>query len=132
MILTIRRQLPFYASAHGARRKMPWDAHVDDRGLRGMTEASIRDIVKRGRCICGAKIEVSEDGRTVNDAYMHILEEFSFLPPRTLERGIQNFKQLMEAEKRGIVQFYPLAEQQYKEIQKRDLKLQTWKTNCTD
>ena len=90
------------------------DAHVDDRGLRGMTEASIRDIVKRGRCICGAKIEVSEDGRTGNDAYMHILEELAFLPPAHIGTEIRNFKQLMEAEKRGIVQFYPLAEQQYK------------------
>ena len=95
------------------------DAHVDDRGLRGMTEASIRDIVKRGRCICGAKIEVSEDGRTGNDAYMHILEELAFLPPAHIGTEIRNFKQLMEAEKRGIAQFYPLAEQQYKEIQKK-------------
>ena len=30
------------------------NANVDDRGIRDMTEASIRDIIKRGRCICGA------------------------------------------------------------------------------
>lgn len=95
------------------------DANVDDRGLRGMTEASIRDIVKRGRCICGAKIEASDDGQTGNDAYMHILEELAFLPPAHIGTEIRNFKQLIETERRGIAQFYLLAEQQYKEIQKK-------------
>lgn len=99
------------------------DAQVDDRGLRGMTEASIRDIVKRGRCICGAKIEVSEDGLTGNDAYMHILEELAFLPPAHIGTEIRNFKQILAAERRGIEQFYPLAEQQYKEIQQKRTKI---------
>lgn len=45
------------------------NAHVDDRGIRDMTEASIRDIIKRGRCICGAQIVEPENGSLGNDAY---------------------------------------------------------------
>ena len=94
------------------------DANVDDRGIRDMTESSIRDIIKRRRCICGAKLDVSEDGKTGNDAYMHILEELRFLPPAHIGTAIQNFKQLLAADKRSISQFFPTIEQKYKEIQK--------------
>ena len=44
------------------------NAHVDDRGIRDMTEASIRDIIKRGRCICGTQIVEPENGSLGNDA----------------------------------------------------------------
>ena len=94
------------------------DAKVDDRGIRDMTESSIRDIIKRGRCICGAAIEVSEDGKTGNSAYLHILEELQYLPPAHIGTAIQNFKQLLETDRRGIDLFYPTIEQKYKEIQK--------------
>lgn len=94
------------------------DANVDDRGIRDMTESSIRDIIKRRRCICGAELEVSEDGKMGNDAYMHILDELKFLPPANIGTAIQNFKQLLAADRKNISQFYPTIEQKYKEIQK--------------
>lgn len=58
-----------------------------------------------------------------NDAYMHILEELAFLPPAHIGTEIRNFKQILAAERRGIEQFYPLAEQQYKEIQQKRTKI---------
>jgi len=94
------------------------DANVDDRGIRDMTESSIRDIIKRRRCICGAKIEVSEDGKTGNSAYLHILEEIRFLLPAHIGTAIRDFKQLLETDRRNISLFYPTVEQKYKEIQK--------------
>ena len=94
------------------------NADVDDRGIRDMTEASICDIIKRRRCICGAKLEVSEDGKTGNSAYLHILEELRFLPPAHIGTAIQNFKQLVAADRRNTSLFYPTIEQKYKEIQK--------------
>ena len=94
------------------------DANVDDRGIRDMTESSIRDIIKRRRCICGAELKVSEDGKSGNDAYMHILDELKFLPPANIGTAIQNFKQLLAADRKNISQFYPTIEQKYKEIQK--------------
>ena len=94
------------------------NANIDDCGIRDMTELSIRDIINRRRCICGAKIEVSEDGKMGNEAYLHILEELKYLPPENIGTAIQGFKQLIENDRRSIVQFYPAIEQQYKEIQK--------------
>ena len=93
------------------------NADVDDRGIRDMTEASIYDIIKRRRCICGAELVVSEDGKTGNSAYLHILEELRFLPPAHIGTAIQNYKQLVAADRRNISLFYPTIEQKYKEIQ---------------
>lgn len=94
------------------------NANVDDHGIRDMTESSIRDIIKRGRCICGEPIIVNEDGKTGNDAFTHIIQEIKFLPPAHLGTAIQNFKQLLAANRRNVSQFYPTIEQKYKEIQK--------------
>ena len=94
------------------------DAKVDDRGIRDMTEFSIRDIIKRKRCICGAELEISEDGKTGNSAYLHILEELRFVPPAHIGTAIQNFKQLLATDRRNISLFYPTIEQKYKEIQR--------------
>ena len=94
------------------------NADVDDKGIRDMTESSIRDIINRRRCICGAVLEVDEDGKSGNSAYLHILEELRYLPPAHIGSAIQNFKQLIAAEKRSVSQFYPTIEQKYIEIQK--------------
>jgi len=94
------------------------NANVDDCGIRDMTESSIRDIIKRGSCICGALIEVDEEGKAGNNAYMHILDELKYLPPTHIGTAIQNFKQLLESDRRNSSQFYPTIEQKYKEIQK--------------
>lgn len=93
-------------------------AKVDDRGIRDMTESSIRDIIKRKRCICGEPLEISEDGKTGNSAYMHILEELRYLPPSHIGTAIQNYKQQVALDKRNIAMFYPTIEQKYKEILK--------------
>lgn len=50
-------------------------ANVDDKGIRDMTEYSIRDIIKRGKCLCGAEIIEEKDGIPGNEVYQHILSE---------------------------------------------------------
>lgn len=93
------------------------NANVDDCGIRDMSEASIRDIIKRGRCICGAKIEHSEDGETGNDVYMHILNELRFVPPAHLGTAIGSYKELLSSDRRNIALFYTTIEEKYKQIQ---------------
>ena len=94
------------------------NAHVDDRGIRDMTEASIRDIIKRGRCICGAQIVEPKSGDLGNDAYQHIIDELNYVLPAHLGTAIISFKELMDTECRNITQFYQIIEQMYKNIQK--------------
>lgn len=94
------------------------NANVDDRGIRDMTEASIRDIIKRGRCICGAPIVIPENGNLGNDAYRHIIDELNYVLPAHLGTAIMSFKDLVAVDQRNLAQFYPMIEQMYKNIQK--------------
>jgi len=93
------------------------NANVDDRGIRDMTEASIRDIIKRGRCICGAPIVTPENGNLGNEAYQHIIDELNYVLPAHLGTAIMSFKDLVAADRRNLAQFYPTIEQMYKNIQ---------------
>lgn len=93
------------------------NAKVDDRGIRDMTEASIRDIIKRGRCICGAPIVEPENGNLGNDAYQHIIDELNYVLPAHLGTAIMSFKELIATECRNLSQFYQTIEQMYKKIQ---------------
>ena len=92
-------------------------AEVDDIGIRDMTEASIRDIIKRGKCLCGAEIIVESDGMPGNEVFKHIIEEIKYLPPAHLGTAVYNFKSLLANDRRNMTQFFPTVEQKYKEIQ---------------
>ncbi|HAI91958.1 MAG TPA: DNA sulfur modification protein DndD [Butyrivibrio sp.] len=94
------------------------NANADDKGIRDMTESSIRDIVKRGRCICGAEIIKPENGNIGNEAYCHIMDELKYVLPAHLGTAIMSFKELLVSNERNLVQFYPTFEQLYKTIQK--------------
>ena len=93
-------------------------ANVDDKGIRDMTEYSIRDIIKRGKCLCGAEIVEGIDGQGGNDVYRHIISEIKYLPPAHLGTAVRNFKSLMSNDKRNLTQFFPTIEQKYTEIQR--------------
>ncbi len=94
------------------------NANVDDKGIRDMTEASIRDIIDRGRCLCGAPIVKPTNGDIGNEAYKHIIEELKYVLPAHLGTAIMNFKELLATNQRNLIQFYPTFEQLYKTIQK--------------
>ncbi len=93
-------------------------ANVDDKGIRDMTESSIRDIIKRGRCLCGATIVPENDGRPGNDVYQHIISEIRYLPPAHLGTAVYNFKAILANDRRSMSQFFPTIEQKYNEIQR--------------
>ena len=94
------------------------NANVDDKGIRDMTEASIRDIIKRGRCICGAPIIAPKDGNAGNEAYQHVIDELNYVLPAHLGTAIMSFKELLEMNQRNLSQFYSTFEQLYKTIQR--------------
>ena len=88
------------------------DANIDEKSIRDMTEASVWDIINRGRCICGTEIKEG------NSAYLHILDEISKLPPVHIGTAVRNYKELLSNDRRNTSQFYPTIEQKYKEIQR--------------
>lgn len=93
-------------------------ANVNDKGIRDMTESSIWDIIKRGKCLCGADIISEKNGVPGNDVYQHIISEIKYLPPAHLGTAVNNYKSLISSDRRNISQFFPTIEQKYKEIQR--------------
>lgn len=63
------------------------NAQVDDKGIKDMNANSIKDIIQRGRCVCGT--EVAEG----NAAYNHLLDEINYLPPESIGNLIRGFKE---------------------------------------
>ena len=63
------------------------NANVDDKGIKDMNANSIKDIIRRGKCVCGTEIVEG------NKAHNHLLEEINFLPPESIGNLIRNFKE---------------------------------------
>lgn len=61
-------------------------AKVDDKGISDVTANTIKELIRNGKCLCGADIV---DG---NDAYMHLMEQIKFVPPESIGTTIKNFK----------------------------------------
>lgn len=90
------------------------DAKVDDKGIKDMNANSIKDIILRGRCVCGA--EVTEG----NSAHAHLLEEINFLPPESIGNLIRNFKDKTEIMISASRNYYTNLESSYKNIVQRN------------
>ncbi len=61
-------------------------AKVNDKGISDVTANTIKELIRNGRCLCGAEIV---DG---NDAYTHLMEQIKFVPPESIGTTIKNFK----------------------------------------
>ena len=86
-------------------------AKVDDKGISDVTANTIKELIKNGRCLCGAEIV---DG---NDAYTHLMEQIKFVPPESIGTTIKNFKKDI---------------QQYDKINKNDRFFQTIQSRIAD
>lgn len=64
---------------------------VDDRGIYGVNAQTIAEIIKRGECICGCKVE------TGNELFNHLQEELKFVPPESIGTTIKNYKKELKA-----------------------------------
>ena len=86
-------------------------ARVDDKGISDVTANTIKELIKNGRCLCGAEIV---DG---NDAYTHLMEQIKFVPPESIGTTIKNFKKDI---------------QQYDKINANDRFFQTLQSRIAD
>ena len=94
------------------------DSNIDDKGIKDLTAASIEEIIKRGRCICGAEIIPKFNERPGNLAYNHLLEELTFVPPAHLGTAIRSYKDLILSERNNVKDFFDNVELQNKDMQK--------------
>lgn len=86
-------------------------AKVDDKGISDVTANTIKELIKNGRCLCGA--EIVDD----NDAYRHLMEQIKYVPPESIGTTIKNFKKDI---------------QQYDKINNNDRFFQTIQSRIAD
>lgn len=65
-------------------------ADIDDKGIKDVTADTIKELIERGKCLCGAEI------REGNEAFFHLMEQIKYIPPESIGTTIKNFRQSID------------------------------------
>ena len=96
------------------------EAKVDDKGVKDLTKPTIMEILKRGRCICGA--EICEG----NDAYEHLMEELNYVPPESIGNSVRHYTDRLQTFSRSADRSFESLTMRYKEIFRSKNRIQEW------
>jgi len=66
------------------------EVKVDDKGVRDLTKPTIMELIKRGKCICGA--DISEG----NDAYNNLMAELAYVPPESIGNTVRHYREKVD------------------------------------
>lgn len=93
--------LPFFVQALvGEASAVLKDVQLDERGISDVTRASIMEILKRGKCICGREIcEGSE-------AYEYLKAEIAYVPPESIGNVVRNYRRMLESFSRSAPKIF--------------------------
>ncbi|MDY6306694.1 MAG: AAA family ATPase [Oribacterium sp.] len=96
------------------------EVNVDDKGITDLTRNTILELIKRGRCLCGAKI--TKD----NDAYNHLMDEMRYALPESIGTTVRQYRNKLNNFSRSALSTYESLDQRYKEIYRSKERLQDW------
>ena len=99
---------------------------IDDKGVRELTAPTIRELIKRGRCICGAEIR---DG---NDAYKHLMEELNYVPPESIGNTVRHYREKLSSFSKNADHTYDSLTSRYQEIYRSKARIQEWDDELAD
>ncbi len=77
------------------------DAHIADKGIKGLTAATLRELLHRGVCVCGRRLEEH------TEAYNHVLDEISYVPPASIGTLVRNYQTELKGYARNINNILP-------------------------
>ena len=86
------------------------EVKVDDKGVVDLTAPTILELLRRGRCICGA--EITEG----NDAYCHLKEELAYVPPENIGNTVRHYRDKLSIFSRSADTTYDSITNRYAEI----------------
>lgn len=96
------------------------DARLSDKGIPNMNATSIDFIITRGRCVCGA--EVCEG----TEAYEHLLQERTFLPPQSIGTILRNFNQQITSYSNISKNYVSSIQMSYADIYRFKTRIREW------
>ncbi|WP_226537433.1 AAA family ATPase [Fictibacillus halophilus] len=106
--------------------KLLKEAKVDDKGIKDMNAQSIADIIKRGKCVCGTKIENGDE------AYRHLMYELEFLPPQSIGTIIRNFREKIEMYHSTNTSYFNNLQSKYEDIFRSKNRIQEWQDEVNE
>lgn len=77
------------------------DAQIEDKGIKGLTAATLKELLHRGVCVCGRTLEEN------TESYNHVLEEINYVPPASIGTLVMNYKTELEGHTRGAEDVLP-------------------------
>ncbi len=102
------------------------NSNLKDKGLVGITSDAINELIKRGECLCGAKIVSG------NNVYKKLLEWKLYLPPQNMSSLLVNIKNNIDLGKQNvnkieqnIKNLYKLILRNRNEIKKHENEIQS-------
>lgn len=99
---------------------------IDDKGVRDLTAPTILELLKRGRCICGA--ELCEG----NDAYNHLMEELNYVPPESIGNTVRHYREKLNSFSRNADHTFESLTSRYQEIYRSKARIQEWEDELAD
>ena len=99
---------------------------IDDKGVRDLTAPTILELLKRGRCICGA--ELCEG----NDAYKHLMEELNYVPPESIGNTVRHYREKLNSFSRNAEHTYESLTSRYQAIYRYKARIQEWDDELAD
>ena len=99
---------------------------IDDKGVCDLTAPTILELLKRGRCICGA--ELCEG----NDAYKHLVEELKYVPPESIGNTVRHYRERLNSFSRNADQTFDSLTSRYQEIYRSKARIQEWEDELAD
>lgn len=96
------------------------EVKVDDKGVRDLTKPTIEELIKRGRCICGAEI------RNGNDAYNHLIAELAYVPPESIGNTVRHYRDKLKGFSRPAERIYESLSERFESVYRSKIRIQEW------
>lgn len=100
--------------------------NIDDKGIRDLTASTILELIKRGKCICGA--DICEG----NDAYNHLMEELNFVPPESIGNTVRHYREKLSSFSRNTDHMYESLTSRFQEYYRSKCRIQEWEDEISD
>lgn len=102
------------------------EVKVDDKGVRDLTKPTIEELIKRGRCICGAEI------RNGNDAYNHLIAELAYVPPESIGNTVRHYRDKLKLFSRLSGSIYENLAERRETVYRSKTRIQKWEDDILE
>ncbi len=87
------------------------EMNLDDKGIKGIEAKAIRELLKRGVCLCGTELKEGSLAHKTVESYI------DYVPPKSIGTLVRDVKETISVNRESNKEFVKAFEDSYKEIQ---------------